>query len=116
MPCVINQQYPLPFYYLASFDVMSPMMTNFAPISITNKQQVLAELCEQFDDAIFILDEHLRYLSVNARYELMIGYTEAFLLGRPLGIYAAEFLSEEERVVLTDITERLDNRGFYENN
>ena len=91
-------------------------MTNFSPISIVDKQQVLAELCEQFDDAIFIFDEHLRYLSVNARYELMIGYTEAFLLGRPLGIYAAEFLSEEERVVLADITERLDNSGFYENN
>ena len=67
-------------------------MTAFAPISIAGKQQLLAELCEQLDDAIFILDAHLRYLSVNASYEIIIGYSESFLLGRPLGVYAAEFL------------------------
>ena len=90
-------------------------MTTFAPISIIDKQQVMAELCEQFDDAIFILNADLRYLSVNASYELIIGYSQSFLLGRPLGIYAAEFLSEEERAILTDITSHLDCTGFYEN-
>lgn len=91
-------------------------MPNFAPISVAAKQQLLAKLCEQLDDAIFILDANLRYLSVNASYEMMIGYRESFIRGRPLGIYAAEFLSEEERVVLADIINHLDNRGFYENN
>ena len=90
-------------------------MPTFTPISIADKQQLLGELCEQFDDAIFILDENLRYLSVNASYELIIGYSESFLLGRPLGIYAAEFLSEDERAVLADITSNLDSSGFYEN-
>ncbi|WLG12477.1 sensor domain-containing phosphodiesterase [Psychrobacter cibarius] len=90
-------------------------MTAFAPISIADKQQLLAELCEQLDDAIFILDANLRYLSVNASYEIIIGYSESFLLGRPLGVYAAEFLSDEERAVLADITDHLDCNGFYEN-
>lgn len=90
-------------------------MTTFTQLSLSTKQQLLAQLCEQFDDAIFILDEKLRYLSVNATYEIMIGYHEAFLLGRPLGVYAAEFLSEDERAILKDISNRLDNDGFYEN-
>ena len=90
-------------------------MTAFAPISIADKQQLLADLCEQLDDAIFILDANLRYLSVNASYEIIIGYSDAFLLGRPLGIYAAQFLSNEEKVILADITNRLDRNGFYEN-
>lgn len=90
-------------------------MPTFKPISNTDKQQLLAKLCEQLDDAIFILDANLRYLSVNASYEMIIGYNEAFILGRPLGIYEAEFLSAEERVILSDIIDQLDNHGFYEN-
>ncbi|SNT69750.1 putative bifunctional diguanylate cyclase/phosphodiesterase [Psychrobacter sp. LV10R520-6] len=90
-------------------------MSNFDPIPASIKQQLLTQLCERFEDAIFILDTNLRYLSVNATYEIMIGYNEEFLIGRPLGIYSAEFLSEEERTILKDITERLDNEGFYEN-
>lgn len=82
---------------------------------LADKQQLLVKLCEQYEDAIFILDANLYYLSVNATYERMIGYTEDFLLGRPLGIYAAEFLSEEERSILVDIAEHLDSQGFYEN-
>lgn len=90
-------------------------MPNCTPISNADKQQLLAKLCEQLDDAIFILDADLRYLAVNASYEMIIGYSEAFILGRPLGIYAAEFLSEEEKVVLTDVVQQLDLYGFYEN-
>lgn len=90
-------------------------MPNFTPITIADKQQVLAKLCEQLDAAVFILDANLRYLSVNASYEIIIGYSESFLLGRPLGVYAAEFLSDEERAVLADITDHLDCNGFYEN-
>lgn len=90
-------------------------MTDFTPISIADKQQLLATLCEQLEDAVFILDADLRYLAVNASYEMIIGYSETFILGRPLGIYAAEFLSEKERVVLKDIIQQLDINGFYEN-
>ena len=90
-------------------------MTAFTPMPLADKQQILVKLCEQYEDAIFILDANLYYLSVNATYERMIGYTEDFLLGRPLGIYAAEFLSEEERSILVDIAEHLDSQGFYEN-
>ncbi|MBO6225084.1 MAG: PAS domain S-box protein, partial [Psychrobacter sp.] len=89
-------------------------MTDFTPISIADKQQLFAKLCEQLDDAVFILDENLRYLAVNASYEMIIGYSESFILGRPLGVYAAEFLSEEERGVLTHIVHQLDHNGFYE--
>ncbi|WP_350557722.1 EAL domain-containing protein [Psychrobacter sp. CAL346-MNA-CIBAN-0220] len=91
-------------------------MSNFTPISSSIKQQLLTELCERLEDAIFILDTQLRYMSVNAAYEIMIGYKESFLIGRPLGIYAADFLSEEERAILKDISTRLDKDGFYENN
>ena len=89
-------------------------MVNFAPIPIMDKQQVLTQLCEQLEDAIFILDANLCYLSVNACYEMTIGYTESFLLGRPLGIYAAEFLSKEEQDILVEINKHLDASGFYE--
>lgn len=91
-------------------------MRTFTPIPVADKQQLLAELCEQLDEAVFILDANLRYLSVNASYEVMIGYSEEFMLGRPLGIYAAAFLSEEERAILADIINHLDNCGFYESN
>lgn len=90
-------------------------MSSFDSISASTKQQLLTQLCEQLEDAVFILDANLRYLSVNATYEIMIGYNEEFLIGRPLGIYAAEFLSEEERAILKDITNHLDSDGFYEN-
>ena len=89
-------------------------MTDFTPMPISDKQQLLVKLCEQFEDAIFILDDKLRYLSVNANYELMLGYTEKFLLGRPLGIYAAEFLPEEEQGVLRNLINSLDSTGFCE--
>ena len=89
-------------------------MSNFEPLSVSTKQQLMTELCERLEDAIFILDSNLRYLSVNASYELMIGYKEAFLVGRPLGIYSAEFLSVEEQSILRDIHNNLDEHGFYE--
>ena len=89
-------------------------MVNFAPIPIMDKQQVLTQLCEQLEDAIFILDANLCYLSVNACYEMIIGYEESFLIGRPLGIYAKQFLSEEERAILAEINKHLDASGFYE--
>lgn len=89
-------------------------MSNFDPIPVSIKQQLMTELCANLEDAIFILDANLRYLSVNASYELMIGYKESFLIGRPLGIYAAEFLSEEEQHILKDINKNLDENGFYE--
>ncbi|AMN49500.1 bifunctional diguanylate cyclase/phosphodiesterase [Psychrobacter sp. P2G3] len=91
-------------------------MTTFVPISPSIKQQLLLELCECLEDAVFILDANLRYMSVNAAYEAMIGFEEPFMIGRPLGIYAAEFLSEKERSILQDISNQLDDDGFYENN
>ena len=89
-------------------------MSNFDPIPVSIKQQLMTELCEQIDDAIFILDGNLRYLTVNASYELLIGYKESFLVGRPLGIYAAEFLSEEEQLILKEIKSNLSETGFHE--
>ena len=89
-------------------------MTAFTPMLLADRQQLLIKLCEQFEDAIFILDANLHYLSVNATYERMIGYTEDFLLGRPLGIYAAEFLSENEQEVLKNLIATLDSTGFFE--
>ncbi|WP_240366397.1 hypothetical protein [Psychrobacter sp. KH172YL61] len=53
-------------------------MSNFDPIPVSIKQRLMAQLCEQIEDAIFVLDSNLRYLSVNASYELMIGYKESF--------------------------------------
>lgn len=90
-------------------------MSTFTPISAPLKQQLLAQLCAQMNDAISILDADLRYMAVNVAYEKMIGYDEAFLLGRPLGIYAAEFLTEKERHILQDIRRGLAETGFYEN-
>lgn len=89
-------------------------MTTFTTLPLSDKQQLLTQLCEQSADAIFILDADFRYLSVNAIYEIMIGYSESFLLGRPLGIYAAEFLSKEEQAILSDLTTTLDSEGFHE--
>lgn len=91
-------------------------MSIISPLSNSIKQQLLAQLCEQFDDGIFILDANLRYISVNPAYELMIGYNLAFLLGRPIGIYEAKFLSEQERSIVDNISNLLKNTGFYEQN
>lgn len=91
-------------------------MNNSSPISVPVKQQLLTQLCERLEDAIFILDANLCYLSVNATYEIMIGYNEDFVIGRPLGVYAAEFSSNKENVILKDIANHLDSNGFYENN
>ena len=88
-------------------------MSDFDTIPASIKQRLMTELCERIEDAIFILDENLRYLSVNPSYELLIGYKEEFLIGRPLGIYAAEFLSEAEQVILKDIKKNLNEHGFY---
>ena len=90
-------------------------MSTFTPITQCIKQQLLTQLCEHLEDAIFILDANLRYMSVNATYEMMVGYHEDFLIGRPLGIYAAEFLAEKERIILNNIASHLNNGGFYEN-
>ncbi len=91
-------------------------MTPFSPLPDSTKQQLLTQMYKQLEDAIFILDENLHYLSINAAHEAMIGYQEKFLIGRPLGVYAAEFLSESERAILKDISHHLNDEGFYENN
>ncbi|WP_367110021.1 putative bifunctional diguanylate cyclase/phosphodiesterase [uncultured Psychrobacter sp.] len=91
------------------------MITSLA-LSNDVKQQLLVHIYEQLEDAIFILDANLHYISVNSAYETMIGYDKKFLIGRPLGIYAAEFLLEDERTILQDISKHLDDDGFYENN
>lgn len=89
-------------------------MTTVTPLSEATKQQLLAELCETFDEAILILDAQLHYLFVNPAHELLIGYSKEFLLGRPLGIYDADFLSEHEQQMLKDIVQSLNNKGFYQ--
>ncbi|GAA0313533.1 putative bifunctional diguanylate cyclase/phosphodiesterase [Psychrobacter aestuarii] len=91
-------------------------MKEFIPLAASTKEQLLTALCSRFEDAIFILDANLRYMWVNAAYEVMIGHTETFLAGRPLGIYAQEFLGEKERRILKDIAYRLDEHGYYQNN
>lgn len=83
------------------------------PLSNSVKQQLLTQLFDQLDDAIFILDAKLCYLSVNAAYEIIIGYNQEFLFGRPLGIYNAEFLSDNERAILQDISSCLNEVGLY---
>ena len=40
------------------------MMNSFNAIPTLLKQQLLSQLCERLDDAIFILDSEFRYLSV----------------------------------------------------
>ena len=40
-------------------------MSNFDTIPVSIKQQLMSTLCEQLEDAIFVLDDNLRYLSVN---------------------------------------------------
>lgn len=91
-------------------------MNTFVPLSEPIKQELLAKLCECLEDAVFILDAKLRYMWVNRQYEIVVGYDKEFLIQRPLGIYASEFLTEKERTVLKDIANRLDKHGYYENN
>ena len=90
-------------------------MTTFNPITEEIKQQLLTQLCDCLEDAIFILDAELRYMSANAAYEIMIGYKEDFLIGRPLGVYAAEFLPDIERSIFKNGANLLNTDGFYEN-
>ncbi|MGP4951124.1 putative bifunctional diguanylate cyclase/phosphodiesterase [Psychrobacter sp. T6-1] len=90
-------------------------MDPFVPLSSSDKQQLLLQSYEQFDEAVSILDADLRYLSVNSAYEKMMGYAEKLLIGRPLGIYTSNFLSDEERELLSSIRKRLKRKGFYEN-
>lgn len=90
-------------------------MTPSTTIPTSIKQQLLTEFCAQHDDAIFTLDANMCYVSVNPAYEMMIGFDQDFLLGRPLAIYASEFLLEEERVILEEIFSCLQHEGIYEN-
>lgn len=90
------------------------MTTNFVPMSDTIKQQLFTQLCQRFDDAILILDDQLRYVFVNPAHELLVGYKLEFLLGRPLGVYRKEFLSDHERQLLESIKANLAEFGFYE--
>lgn len=90
-------------------------MTTFTPLSLSTKQQLLSELCEHLEDAVFILDAHLRYLTINSAYKEMLDYKQEFLIGRPLGIYAKEFLSEKESALFKHISDTLTTEGYYEN-
>lgn len=89
-------------------------MSTISPLSNSIKQQLFAQLCEQFDDGIFILDANLCYIGINPAYELMMGYDLEFLLGRTIGVYATEFLSESERTLLDTVIRLLKSTGFYE--
>ncbi|MDN5565732.1 MAG: EAL domain-containing protein [Psychrobacter sp.] len=89
-------------------------MSIVSPLSNDIKQQLLAQLCEQFDDGIFILDANFYYISINPAYELMMGYDLEFLHGRTIGVHAAEFLSESERALLDNVVHLLTSTGFYE--
>lgn len=91
------------------------MMPTFSPLLAPIKQKILAQWCDFINEAIYILDANLCYLSVNNAYVQMIGYSEAFLIGRPLGIYPAEYLPAKERAILKNIANCLEHDGFYEN-
>lgn len=88
---------------------------NQTPISLAPalKQKLFNQFCEQLEDAITILDSELKYLYVNPSYEQMVGYEESFLLGRPLGIYDIDFLSNEQQQLLKDIGRELCFNGSY---
>ncbi len=91
-------------------------MITFNPISTSTKQALLTQLCENFDDAILILDAQLRYVFVNPAYEILMGYDQDFLLGRPLSIYNQEFLSVHEQEALNTIIQSLSNQDVYQSN
>ncbi|MBU5615595.1 EAL domain-containing protein [Psychrobacter sp. TAE2020] len=91
-------------------------MSTPSPITDSIKQQLLAQFCEEHDNAISILDADLHYLSVNRAFEVMVGYNSEFLLNRPLGVYATEFLSLRDGTVLNDMIGDLRSTGLYANN
>ena len=91
-------------------------MSTPSPITDSIKQQLLAQFCEEHDNAISILDANLHYLSVNRAFEVMIGYNSEFLLNRPLGVYATEFLSPKDSTTLNDMIDQLRSTGLYSNN
>ncbi|WP_201536503.1 putative bifunctional diguanylate cyclase/phosphodiesterase [Psychrobacter ciconiae] len=91
-------------------------MITFNPISTSTKQALLTQLCENFDDAILILDAQLRYVFVNPAYEILMGYDQDFLLGRPLSIYNQEFLSVHEQEALNTIIQSLSSQDVYQSN
>lgn len=90
-------------------------MTIFSPLSDCIQHQLFIELYEQLEEAVFILDAQLKYIAVNPAYEKMVGYENDFLVGRPLSVYAAEFLSEHERMLLEDVSNNLNDEGIYKN-
>lgn len=90
-------------------------MTIFSPLSDCIQHQLFIELYEQLEEAVFILDAQLKYIAVNPAYEKMVGYENDFLVGRPLSVYAAEFLSEHERMLLEDVSNNLNDKGIYKN-
>ncbi len=90
------------------------MMTTFQPISKTTQHMLLAKLCEDLEDAILILDADLRYVFVNRAHEILIGYSQEFLLGRPLGIYDNEFLPEHELQLLNSAIQNLNENEVYQ--
>lgn len=91
-------------------------MPDFSPISNSVKQQLFTQLCEQLEDVVTILDSSFRYLFVNKSFEQIIGYQASYIIGRPLGVYAADFLSFEEQDILQDIAKHLEADGLYKNN
>ena len=91
-------------------------MMTFNPLSTRNKQALLTQLCEKFDDAILILDAQLRYVFVNPAFEILMGYDQDFLLGRPLSIYNQAFLSTHEQQSLNTIIQNLSGNKVYQSN
>lgn len=90
-------------------------MTTLTPVTDSVKQRLLTEFCAQHDDAIFILDADMCYVTVNSAYEAMIGFDHDFLIGRPLAVYDAEFLLADERLILEHIATCLHTDGIYDN-
>lgn len=89
-------------------------MAAFTPLSSPIKQQLLTQHYQQSEQAVFILDADRRYLSTNAAYEKLTGYSEDTLMGQCFGAFASRFLTQYESKILEKLNAKLDANDIYQ--
>ena len=83
-------------------------------LSTEIKSHLLSKLCAYSDEGIFILDHQLNYLQVNQSFTDILGYPEAYLIGKPLTLLPINELMQQSNSLTQRMLKSLEDTGYFQ--
>ncbi len=78
------------------------------------KQKLFAQLLENSNHGIFILDDQFRYVFVNQEFSSVFGISPESAIDKPISLFRERSLSMEAKLLIDDVLNELLLNGFYQ--